>query len=493
MLGKKSSDRVLERPPKAGMRDGLLLSMAGLFLVCLLLGIATNTYWPAAIPLLLFVVYQALVDFRPLYYLLFLCIPLSTELTLPGGFGTDLPTEPLMIGLAGIFVLHAARHWPAYPASYYGHPLALLLYVHLGWLLVTTVMSDNLLVSLKFFLAKLWYVAAFFLLAGQVLRKIGDVRKLAWVIFWPLLFVAVQSFLRHASYGFSFADQFRTLSPFMRNHVAYAGILAVFVPWLVYLGSGLRAGSWARGLFWLVAIFWLFAIYFSFTRAAYLSVLMAGGAYFVFRWRLVRPLLAVASLAGLLAILSFVKDNTYLNYAPNYETTIAHDRFDNLLEATYKLEDISTMERAYRWVAAGQMIPYRPWMGWGPGNFVNFYKGFTVSSFTTYVSDNPENSGIHSYFLMTLVEQGWPGLFILLALLFAVLIYGEKAYHRAQRPEQKALIMTALCGMVVIYAFLLINDMLETDKMGSFFFLHLAIIVVAERLEGESRISKNKT
>lgn len=469
---------------KEKIQEGWLLSFAGLFLVCLLIGIGSETYWPAAIPLVIFVVYQALVDFRPLYYLLFLCIPLSTELTLPGGFGTDLPTEPLMIGLAGIFLLHAAKHWPAYPASFYHHPLALLLYLHLSWLLATTLMSDQLLVSMKFFLAKLWYVATFFLLSRQVINKVSDLRKLGWVIFWPLLFVATQSFLRHASYGFSFADQFRTLSPFMRNHVAYAGILAVFVPWLVYLGSGLRLGSWARRLFWLLGLFWLVAIYFSFTRAAYLSVILAAAAYFVFRWRLVRPLLVVASVVGLFVVSSLINNNSYLAYAPNYETTIAHDRFDNLLEATYKLEDISTMERAYRWVAGGQMIPYRPWMGWGPGNFINFYKGFTVSSFTTYVSDNPENSGIHSYFLMTLVEQGWPGLFILLLLLFGILIYGEKAYHRAQLPEQKALIMTALCGMVVIYAFLLINDMLETDKMGSFFFLHLAIIVMAEQLEG---------
>ncbi len=463
--------------------DRLWLAIAGLFLGFLLLGLLTGTYWPAAMPLGLFVIYQACTDFRPLYYLLFFFIPLSTEVSLPGGFGTDLPTEPLMIGLTGIFLLHAARHWPAYSFKYYAHPLALLLYLHLLWLFLTSLLSDQWVVSLKFLLAKIWYVGAFFLLAAQVFKRTTDFRRLGWVIFWPLLFVAIQSFLRHATYGFSFADQFRTLSPFMRNHVAYAGILAVFVPWLVYLGSGLRLGSWARRLFWLVGLFWLVAIYFSFTRAAYLSVLLAAGAYFVFRWRLVRPLLAIGTLATIGLVASLVADNTYLAYAPNFETTIAHERFDNLLEATYKLEDISTMERAYRWVAGGHMIPYRPWMGWGPGNFVNFYKGFTVSSFTTYVSDNPEQSGVHSYFLMTLVEQGWIGLLLLLLLLFGALLHGEQAYHRAQHPQQKALIMTALCGMVVIDAFLLINDMIETDKMGAFFFLHLAILVLAERLE----------
>lgn len=450
-------------------------------LLCVLTGIATETYWPAGLPLVAFVVYQAITDFRPLYYLLLFFLPLSVEVYLPGGLGTDLPTEPIMIGLTGIFLLHAARFWPRYDARFYAHPLALLLYLHLGWILTTTFLSDGFLVSLKFLLAKCWYVGAFFLLSGQLIRSVADVRRIGWIIFWPLLFVATQSFLRHAALGFSFSDQYKTLSPFLRNHVAYAGILALFVPWLVFLGRSLPRDSWRRLGMYGVGLFWLVAIYFSYTRAAYVAVFLAGATYFVFRWGLVRPLLAVAVAAGLVLVSGLLSDNNYLEYAPNYETTIAHERFDNLIEATYKLEDISTMERAYRWVAGGNMIAYRPWFGWGPGNFVEYYKGYTVSSFTTYVSDNPERSGIHSYFLMTLVEQGWPGLLILLAFLFAILIIGERMYHRQIDPDRRAAIMCVLLSQVVIYAFLLINDMLETDKMGSFFFLHLAILIAMER------------
>lgn len=468
----------------------MYFALVAFCLLCVLGGVVTETYWPAGIPLVIFVLYLAFTNFRPLFYLLLFFIPLSVEFYLPGGFGTDLPTEPLMIGLTGIFILHAARHWPSYRSDFYAHPVACLLYLHLTWLLLTTIMSDGLLVSIKFLLAKLWYVAAFFLIAGQLIRSPKDVSRMMWFIFWPLLFIAAQSFVRHALLDFSFADQYKTLSPFMRNHVAYAGILAAFAPWLVYLISTRKTRSWAKIAMVAVGFFWLVATYFSYTRAAYLSLILAAGAFFVVRFRLVKPVLALSLLVVVVGVSNLLKDNNYLEYAPNFETTVAHEEFDNLIAATYKLEDVSTMERAYRWVAGGNMIPYRPWFGWGPGNFVNFYKGYTVPSFRTYVSANPENSGVHSYYLMTLVEQGWLGLLILIAFLFGILVYAERAYHRATNPSARAVIMSAALSMVVIYSFLLINDMLETDKMGSLFFLNLAAILGMDGLKKEVGTSK---
>ena len=112
------------------------------------------------------------------------------------------------------------------------------------------------------------------------------------------------------------------------------------------------------------------------------------------------------------------------------------------------------------------------------GNFVNFYKPFAVTSFQTYVSDNPEQSGIHSYFFMTLVEQGVPGLLIFLALLVAFYLRAEKLYHAlAAYPERQSIVLTVLLSTTIITAFLLINDLIETDKIGSFFFINLALLI----------------
>jgi O-antigen ligase len=208
------------------------------------------------------------------------------------------------------------------------------------------------------------------------------------------------------------------------------------------------------------------------------ALFAAAGMYYVIRWRLTRFALLGTGLAVVIGVVYFVHENTYLDYAPNYDRTISHEQFDNLIEATYKMEDISTMERVYRWVAAGHMAPERPLLGWGPGNFVNFYKPFAVTSFQTYVSDNPEKSGIHSYYFMTLVEQGIPGLLLFLMLLVVIFLHGERLYHRlADQPYRQQMVMTLLLSLTVIAAFLIINDQLENDKVGSFFFINLAILV----------------
>ena len=440
--------------------------------------IASGTYWVAGLPVLLWVVAQAVIDFRPLFWLLLVMIPLGTEVNLPGGIGTDLPTEPLAVGLTGLLIVHLVRYWPRYDHRTFLHPIALLLYLHVAWILVSTAFGEIALISLKFSLAKLWYVGAFFLFPLLLLTTPRRVTVFAHCIFWPLLFVAVQTLLRHAGYGFSFADQFRTMHPFMRNHVSYAGCLATFTPWLGYLiVRRRRAGRSYKWLLYGIGSLWLLAIGLAFTRAAYVALVGAGAAYFVIRQRLLRPALVLALVAGVATAVYFTYDDKYLDYAPDYDTTVSHQQFNDLISATYQLEDISTMERFYRWVAGGNMVPYRPLTGFGPGNFVEHYQAYTNNNFTTYVSDNPERSGIHNYYLMTLVEQGYPGLFFLLLFLAGVLVYGEQLYHRQPDPNARAAIMAGLLSVLIVAAFCIINDVLETDKIGTLFFLSTATII----------------
>ncbi|MEM6769963.1 MAG: O-antigen ligase family protein, partial [Bacteroidota bacterium] len=409
----------------------LFYAYAAVALAALGAGIVTEAYWLAGLPVFAWVMAQAILDFRKLFWLLLICIPVSFNIFLPGGIGTDLPTEPIAIGLTGLLVIHAAKHWPQYDQRTFGHPLAWLLYLHLGWILFTTVLSDGFVVSLKFSLAKVWYIGAYFMVPLLILKSPKHINIFVHCLLWPLLFVALQTLARHGAYGFSFAMQSKTMSPFFSEHVSYAGCLATLTPWLFWLrwyrkDRGLSTWWWAV----LLLPIWLAAVYFSYTRAAFVALAMAGGAYYVVKWRLMKPVLALALVGALAVSIYFVRKNKYLDYAPDFETTITQERFDNLITATYKLEDISTMERFYRWIAAGHMVPYRPLTGWGPGNFIEYYKGYTVNAFRTYVSDNEGRSGIHSYYLMTLVEQGFPGLIIFLIYVFGALIIGERMYHQ---------------------------------------------------------------
>ena len=410
--------------------------------------------------------------------------------------GIASPTEAAAVGAAGAIGLTAQQRrlsWAtlADVCRDTTHLTSMVFMILLGATTFSLVFrelgGDGFLVSLKFSLAKLWYVGAYFLVPLMILRRPGKVAILVHCILWPLLFVAVQTLIRHGMYGFSFAMQSKTMSPFMSEHVSYAGCLAVFTPWLFWLRWYRKQhgrSTWWWGV--LLLPVWLAAVYFSYTRAAFVALALAGGAYYLIKWRLLKPVLALAVVAVVVVAGYFLRDNRYLDYAPNYETTITQERFDNLIAATYKLEDISTMERFYRWVAAGHMVPYRPWTGWGPGNFVEFYEGYTVNAFETYVSDNPGRSGIHSYYLMTLVEQGYPGLLIFLVYVFGALIIGERLYHRQTDPAARNAIMAALLALLIVDAFNIINDQMETDKVGAQYLLNLAVLVMMGVYRGET-------
>lgn len=462
-------------------------AFAAILLVCLFAGIATEMYFLAGIPAFLLLAYLTLADFRKTFLLLLACVPLSTELILPGGFGTDLPTEPLMVGLMLAGLLYVLRHGKEMDGRLLRHPITLLLFFHLAWIVVAAITSQQLLVSVKFALAKAWYVATFFFLASRLLDGERDVRQFFWAVFSTLLLTVLVVILRHSAYGFSFADVYKVLHPFYRNHVAYASIIVVFLPFVWYLRKWYPPYSLP---WWVLSgslLVFLLAIQLSYTRAAYVSVVIAFGAFYIIRRRMVKYILLLA-LAGGIALVAFMAyENRYLDYAPNYETTVSHQDFNNLLEATYTGEDISTMERIYRWVAGFQMSIEEPVFGFGPGNFYNFYKTYTVTSFRTYVSDNPDQSGIHSYYLMTLAEQGIPGLLFFLLLAAGALLRGEAIYHRAQSEKDKHMAMMALLSLIIILSLLIINDLIETDKIGPFFFMNLAILINLDlRLQRES-------
>jgi O-antigen ligase len=170
-----------------------------------------------------------------------------------------------------------------------------------------------------------------------------------------------------------------------------------------------------------------------------------------------------------------------MEYAPNYERTVFNGKnFEKHLEATYKMQDVSGMERVYRWVAAARMIGDKPLVGSGAATFYPEYKRYTVKSFRTYVSDNPEKSTTHNYVLLQLAEQGIPGFVLFLTLIATALLMGESLYHRSrQQPDVRRVVLAALLSLVVIAFHLTLNELVEVDKIGPVFFICLALLVRA--------------
>ena len=453
------------------------LVYAFVLMIGVILGLVTGFYPLMGLPLGLLLVYVAVVDFRKVFYLLLMCIPLSTEIHIPGAFSVNLPSEPLIIGLTLVCVFYLFANLNKLNARFFRHPLMLALLLHLGWTLVAALHSELFLVSIKFFVAKTWYILVFVVLTGILIKSEMQVKQLFWWVFIPLLFSVLVVLARQNALGFSLKNSHRAMQPFYHNHVVYAAFLSLFLPYVILAQTWYK--RWSRQ--WWMVIFGLgiilIGIQLSYTRTAYVALILGAGAYVVVRLRLMKVVVGLSLVAVFGGVIFLSHQNKYLDYAPNFEKTISHYDFNSLLEATYKLEDVSTMERVYRWVAAVQMSKENLLTGFGPGNFQNFYQQYTVSSFETYVSDNPERSGIHNYYLMMLTDQGLPGLLIFLFLTVVILIKGEHIYYNCPSPTRRHIIMATLLSLVIIDAFLIINDLLETDKVGAFFLINIAILI----------------
>lgn len=455
----------------------LFLGLGISILLSTVLAITLDEILLLGLPAGLLLMYQTVVDFKKVFYLLLFTIPLSTEFYFPNGLGTDLPTEPLVVGLMLAYVLYLIIHWKNMKRDFLMHPITLFLLLHLGWMVLTTFTSSNVLVSFKFLLAKAWYVIGYYFLAASILKKEEDVKKFFWVIFIPFTIAVIITIVRHSTYGFSFEDVKYVMRPCFRNHVLYAAILAVFLPYIILATTWYKKNNLLKWALLGAVFFFLLAIYLSYTRTAYVAVFIAFGSYFVIKLRLLKIASLVSVIILFIGIFYVMSSNRYLEYAPDFDKAVSHYEFDDLVSATAKGQDVSTMERVYRWVAGMQMSKKEKLTGYGPGNFYFFYKPFAVTSFETYVSDNPEKSGIHCYYLMILTDQGIPGALLFLAFTFFVLIKGENIYHQTKDKERKRIVMAIMLSIIIIDAFLLINDMVETDKIGSFFFMNMAMLI----------------
>ena len=435
---------------------------------------------PIALPIILAVAFQVIVDYEKIFFLLFLCIPISTEVFISGHLATDLPTEPLIVGLMLIYCLVVITKPLSINPKYVKHPLSILLLAHIGWMALTTFTSSSFGFSVKFLLAKLWYIVTFFFLTGYIVKSEKKIDFLLWLVLVPLTIATTKVILHHATLDFGFKQINASCPPFFRNHVNYAAILSVFLPFLWYLRKW-SSTIIQRRISEIGFVIICFGIITAYTRAAYVAVVLALAAYWVIRLRLVRLAIIIASLV-IFGVLSFlITGNRFLELVPT-DQTVAHTELSDIVSSTSELKDVSTMERYYRWIAGTQMIVEKPVLGFGPGNFYHFYKHYTLDRFSTYVSDNPEKSGIHNYYLMTALEQGLLGLLIFLAIVYYTIIYGEHVYHESASRKRKDLVMATILSTIIIDAFLLMNDMIETDKIGSFFFFNIAIIVIIDLL-----------
>lgn len=444
---------------------------------CFAFGTYINQPVLQLLPFAVLVIAVAIIDYRWLFYLLVASIPISISFEISGTLALNLPTEPLMAGLLLLLPFYFLLNPNKESKALLNHPLILLLILMLVWLAVTTIYSTEKLISFKFFLAKCWFVCSFGILTVLVVKNLKHYKIWFWCFLIPLVIVTIYILVRHYGFNFSFALVNRTMSPFFRNHVDSAVTQVAFLPFVICSRFLFKKGSIARLIIDCSIPLLIVGIYYSYTRAAIASIIIIAAVYVIVKFKLMYPTI-VGGIIVIFAFLFFMQNNNaYLSYAPDYKKTIYHSNWSSHLRATIALKDISAMERVYRWVAGFRMVADKPIVGFGPGAFYKNYKKYTISSFKTYVSDNPEKSTVHNYYLLVLIEQGIVGLLILLSIIIVTLIKGQQLFHSNLPPPYKYIIMASLMSFTILLANNFLSDLIEVDKTGSLFFMNIAFII----------------
>ena len=416
-----------------------------------------------------------LLNFRIVFFLLLLTLPMSIEMQL-GSFGTDLPSEPLVILLAGCVIFYLVVHWRKLQTKPFKHPIFISISALFIWSVYVTLFSTNVFLSVKYLLAKSWYLLGFFILPLLLIKSIKSFKLFFWCLFIPTGISVVYVMIRHALEKFTFDSITSCVHPIYRNHVNYAVFITMLLPFLYLASTWYAQGSFKKRLLQFSILLFLVAIYFSYTRGAWLAVGAMIVYYFILRLNSTKYLVVISGIVAISFTIFILKDNTYLKYSPDYEHTIYHDELAEHLTSTFEMEDMSTVERFYRWIAAVNLFKAHPLVGVGPNNFVSNYKKYTVSAYETYISDNEEKSTVHNYFLLLLTEQGIPALLLFIILLVIVLLTAQHAYNTAVFEQKRYIAAVTLC----IIVFLLNNtlsDLVEANKVGSLFYMCLALLI----------------
>jgi O-antigen ligase len=449
------------------------------FLVVVAAVVLQQWWWLVLPPALLFYIWTFE---KPavLFYLLIAAIPWSVEYQFTPALGTDFPDEPLMWANALTAVLLIVYKHKAIRQRLGTHPLLLLLGLQLLWAAGSIFTSTAPLLSFKYVLAKSWYLLAFVLLPLLLIDTKSKLKTTALVLLASMMVQVLIGVARHAAAGFTFASINESVAPFFRNHVNYSALLVCILPLPLLCLRFTRTRSKRIGL-WLLFGIGVAALCLSYARGAWVAAITGAVAYGLLKKKALVIAFLIAILLVLTAVLWLRHNDRYLQYAHNYHKTIFHTDFREHLVATYRLQDMSTAERFYRWVAGVRMVKDGWLTGFGPNTFYNNYHSYTVPLFKTWVSANKERSTVHNYFLLLLIEQGVPGLLLFLLVLFVAFATAQRVYHATDDLFWKASVAVVAVILVMICTLNFLSDLIETDKVGPVFYLCLAVLMLAER------------
>jgi len=436
-------------------------------------------YWAVSIPLGLLSVIAAILYTEQALLFFGALAPLSINIEdLGGGFGLSLPTEPMYILLFVLMGLHWMKEKP-FSLHLLKHPVILSVSLYLVWLWVSSMFSSMPVVSAKFALARTWYIVLFFYFCLHIFSNYQRIHFYLKAFVVCTMIMVTYTLIMHAQYGFSRSASYGISWPFFPDHGMYAAAIAYgFFSLLIYTFyvRQFRFPLGVSPVLLLVFGILVFAIVVSFTRATWLSLIVAAGAWLFTRLKIPFYWIIVAFLT--VATVAVIKQDD-IQYALEANKQGSSDELEGHVKSVSNIStDPSNLERINRWKCASRMVQERPIFGFGPGTYVFQYAPFQKSSELTLISTHSGDLGdAHSEYFSAMSEMGFPGAILWLSIVLTTLSSAFRIVYNNPNLKVRLTTYIVFLGLVAYHAHAVLNNYSQYDKLAVPLWAFTAIIV----------------
>lgn len=442
----------------------------------------------AMVPLALLVVWLFATKLETGFLLMTLLTPFAVDMALFPKMELSMPVEPMMILFTAMFLFRVLLT-RSYDLRLLRHPVALLLLASLAWMAFTSLTSEMPWVSIKYTLARVWFVVPFFFAASQFFQSHKRIRQFFWAYAIGLgvvILIATSKTLGNFS---DLQTLHRVMRPFYNDHTAYGCVIALMLPAAFYFIFSRGQRGWLRVLTFLLFAGLCIGLFFSYCRAAWISVVGAIGVYFLIRMGMKVKWMVLLFGLGVGAFFMYQSDVLY-KLGKNHQDS-SYTLADQVKSISNISTDASNLERLNRWASAFRMWKESPVLGCGPGTYQFLYAGYQRSYQLSTISTNAGNLGnAHSEYIGPLTEQGVPGVALVALLFLATFATGVRLYRTAKDPNTARMALAFTLALLTYYIHGVFNNFLDTDKLSVPFWGFTAVIVALDVYSEKKELAK---
>jgi O-antigen ligase len=278
--------------------------------------------------------------------------------------------------------------------------------------------------------------------------------------------------------------------PFYKDHTIYSASVAFILPVMAFFALKKYTAKkfYKNILFSLVFVLMGVGLFYSFSRAAWISIITAS-IFSVIMFFKIRPFTLLIFSGLVLFFLSFYSDSFLISIRNNKNDS--NIRNADLETQTKSIMNISTdqsnAERLNRWKCALRMIDNKPFTGFGSGTYMFKYFDFQRKADMTYISvtspyNNKQGHGgsVHSEYLLVLSENGIITFIVFILLLLKIIFTGmNNTYdHPDSHIRKEAMVLTLAIVTYLVHS--LFNNFLDTDKVAFIFWSSVCMIVMID-------------